>query len=108
MPTYVYRCKACSHEFEELQRTTDESLTECPSCGKTTLKRMIGGGGGLVFKGSGFYLTDYKKSGGDGKKESSEKKETKPEAKTETKSETKTETKSSDSGSSKPKSDSKE
>jgi putative FmdB family regulatory protein len=61
MPTYEYRCKSCLHEFEELQKFSDEPLTRCPSCHKDSLVRMIGGGAGLMFKGSGFYLTDYKK-----------------------------------------------
>jgi putative FmdB family regulatory protein len=60
MPTYSYRCKSCSHEFDELQKITDEALVQCPACGKNALVRIIGGGVGLVFKGSGFYLTDYK------------------------------------------------
>lgn len=62
MPTYSYSCKSCEHEFEELQSISEERLLRCPSCGKDELMRMIGGGSGLVFKGSGFYLTDYKKS----------------------------------------------
>ena len=59
MPTYQYRCKECSHELEELQRFSDPALVRCPACGKDALVRVIGGAG-LVFKGSGFYLTDYK------------------------------------------------
>lgn len=75
MPTYAYRCKSCSHEFEELQRITDDPLKVCPSCHKPTLVRIIGGGAGLVFKGSGFYLTDYKKqSSGGGESTASPKK----------------------------------
>src|SRR5260221_8619280 len=62
MPTYAYRCKSCLHEFEELQKFSDEPLITCPVCHKDSLVRMIGGGAGLVFKGSGFYSTDYKKS----------------------------------------------
>ena len=62
MPTYGYRCTACSAEFEEFQRLADPLLRECPSCHKESLIRIIGGGAGLVFKGSGFYLTDYKNS----------------------------------------------
>src|SRR5258706_2858265 len=61
MPTYAYRCKSCLHEFEELQKFSDEPLITCPVCHKDSLVRMIGGGAGLVFKGSGFYSTDYKK-----------------------------------------------
>lgn len=60
MPTYHYRCKSCQHEFEEFQSITEASLTVCPVCHKDTVVRNIGGGAGLVFKGSGFYLTDYK------------------------------------------------
>lgn len=61
MPTYGYRCKSCSYELEEFQKISDPLLVQCPSCHKDTLVRIIGGGAGLVFKGSGFYLTDYKK-----------------------------------------------
>ena len=63
MPTYEYVCRACGHKFEEFQPMTAESLTICPKCGKAELKRLMGAGAGMVFKGSGFYLTDYKKSG---------------------------------------------
>ena len=106
MPTYQYRCKSCSFEFEELQKNSDKPLKTCPSCKKETLVRNIGGGAGLVFKGSGFYQTDYKKSGDESKQETPEKKEKKPVAKTKSTSESKSETKSSESGSSKSKSDS--
>ena len=60
MPTYDYKCDKCGHEFETYQSMKDEKLTKCPSCGENTLKRLIGTGSGLIFKGSGFYLTDYK------------------------------------------------
>ncbi|MDQ3022527.1 MAG: zinc ribbon domain-containing protein [Bacteroidota bacterium] len=60
MPTYEYKCDNCGHEFEIYQSMKDEKLTKCSSCGLETLKRLIGSGGGLIFKGSGFYLTDYK------------------------------------------------
>ena len=59
MPTYDYRCNSCKHEFEEIQRFSEPTLVKCPSCGANALVRIIGGAG-LVFKGSGFYLTDYK------------------------------------------------
>lgn len=59
MPTYDYRCLACSHEFEAFQRMSDNPLTECPKC-KGGLKRLVGGGAGFLFKGSGFYTTDYR------------------------------------------------
>lgn len=62
MPTYDYICKVCSHEFEAFQKMSDSPLTECPVC-KGEVKRKIGAGLAPVFKGSGFYITDYKKSG---------------------------------------------
>lgn len=60
MPTYDYKCDKCGHEFEVYQSMKDDKLTVCPGCGESTLKRLIGTGSGLIFKGSGFYLTDYK------------------------------------------------
>lgn len=60
MPTYEYKCDNCLHEFETYQTMKDDKLTKCPNCAQNTLKRLIGSGGGLIFKGSGFYLTDYK------------------------------------------------
>ncbi len=61
MPTYEYLCKNCGHTFDILQSMKEEKLTKCPECGKETLQRLIGSGAGLIFKGSGFYLTDYVK-----------------------------------------------
>lgn len=61
MPTYEYLCSNCGKKTEALQKITDAPLTQCPSCGKDTLKRGPGGGIGLSFTGSGFYETDYKK-----------------------------------------------
>ncbi|NOX38416.1 MAG: zinc ribbon domain-containing protein [Calditrichaeota bacterium] len=58
MPTYEYRCRDCGFEFEEFQSISDAPLNECPSCAGT-LERLISGGVGLIFKGSGFYITDY-------------------------------------------------
>ena len=63
MPTYDYACKQCGHRFEAFQSMKDPLLTTCPQCMTESLQRLIGAGAGLVFKGSGFYLTDYKKSG---------------------------------------------
>ncbi len=60
MPTYEYRCKACGHEFEEFQAITAEHLKKCPACGKRKLQRLIGAGAAVLFKGSGFYETDYR------------------------------------------------
>jgi len=59
MPTYQYRCSKCNHEFEEYQSITEEPLTICPEC-KAEIHRLISGGAGLLFKGSGFYTTDYR------------------------------------------------
>jgi len=63
MPTYEYQCRECGHAFDEYQPITAEPLVVCPNCGKHALKRVMGTGGGLIFKGSGFYQTDYKKNG---------------------------------------------
>lgn len=63
MPTYDYVCDDCGHQFEEFQSMLDKSLTDCPKCNKSTLRRLIGAGAGIIFKGSGFYITDYKKGG---------------------------------------------
>jgi putative FmdB family regulatory protein len=62
MPTYDYRCEACRHEFDVFQSITDPALKKCPKCGKPKLRRLIGAGAGIIFKGSGFYETDYKRS----------------------------------------------
>lgn len=61
MPTYDYKCSNCSHVFEHFQSMMDDPLSLCPECGGE-VKRMIGGGSGLIFKGSGFYVNDSKKS----------------------------------------------
>ncbi|QQS09411.1 MAG: zinc ribbon domain-containing protein [Phycisphaerales bacterium] len=60
MPTYDYRCTACKHEFEQFQSMKDKPLRKCPKCGKNALDRLIGTGAAIVFKGSGFYQTDYR------------------------------------------------
>lgn len=66
MPTYDYKCSECGHLFETMHSMKDAPLTTCPSCGKETLVRLIGAGSGMIFKGSGFYLTDYKSGSGGG------------------------------------------
>jgi putative FmdB family regulatory protein len=89
MPTYDYKCTACGHTFEQFQSIMADPIKRCPQCGKAKVKRLIGTGAGLIFKGSGFYITDYRdagykekakaESGGDAKGEG--KGETKPETK---------------------------
>ncbi len=80
MPTYDYVCDGCGHAYELFQSMTDAVKKTCPKCGKKKLRRLIGAGGAIVFKGSGFYKTDYRSesykkgaaadSGGDGGKKS--------------------------------------
>jgi putative FmdB family regulatory protein len=60
MPTYQYECASCKHSFEELQSIKEEPLSRCPKCKKKKLQRLLGTGAGLLFKGSGFYITDYR------------------------------------------------
>lgn len=60
MPTYEYVCDACQHQFELFQSITAEPEKQCPECGKKKLRRLIGPGAAIVFKGSGFYKTDYR------------------------------------------------
>ena len=61
MPSYDYLCQKCGHRFEAFQKMSDKLWTKCPEC-SGQIKRLIGGGSGLIFKGSGFYITDYKNS----------------------------------------------
>src|SRR5258708_9351566 len=60
MPTYEYQCDACEHNFDEFQSINDKPLKKCPKCGKNKLRRFFGAGGAILFKGSGFYQTDYR------------------------------------------------
>ncbi|MHC4103300.1 MAG: FmdB family zinc ribbon protein [Planctomycetota bacterium] len=60
MPTYEYICENCGSEFERFQSITARALRKCPDCGKFTLKRLVGTGAGIIFRGSGFYQTDYR------------------------------------------------
>jgi putative FmdB family regulatory protein len=61
MPTYDYVCRKCEHRFEQYQSMTEPKLVKCPQCGREALERLIGAGAGILFKGSGFYETDYKR-----------------------------------------------
>lgn len=96
MPTYGYRCGSCGHEFEIQQRMSDEPLKACPKCGGKLAKILYATS--AIFKGSGYYTTDYKnvgKASGNGSVKSGEgSSETKPDAKPETKSESKSESRS--------------
>ncbi len=88
MPTYQYQCKSCGHELEEFHSMSEPSPTHCPNCHTENLVRVMGTGVGLIFKGTGFYLTDYKKSGtspaaGESKKQSGESKKESGESKKE-------------------------
>ena len=60
MPTYDYVCDACEHEFELFQSITEKNKRKCPECGRLKLRRLFGTGAAIVFKGSGFYQTDYR------------------------------------------------
>jgi putative FmdB family regulatory protein len=60
MPTYDYVCDGCGHAFELFQSMTESAKKTCPKCGKKKLRRLIGAGGAIMFKGSGFYKTDYR------------------------------------------------
>lgn len=73
MPTYDYVCDACEHQFEHRQSMSSDRLRTCPQCKKRKLRRLIGSGAGVIFRGSGFYETDYKKRGGSATKSASAK-----------------------------------
>ena len=62
MPTYEYKCTACGHAFEQFQSMSAPPVKKCPQCGKSKVKRLLGTGAGIIFKGSGFYITDYRDS----------------------------------------------
>jgi len=96
MPTYDYICDSCGCRFEKFQSITAKSLRTCPKCGKRKLKRLIGAGAGVIFKGPGFYQTDYRSEGYNKAREGEKKTTDKDTGKKE--SETKTlETKTKDS-----------
>ena len=102
MPTYDYLCQSCNYQFEKFESISARPAKKCPDCGKLKLKRLIGTGAGVIFKGSGFYETDYRsesykkgqeKEKGSSKESKASKKEDKPKGK-ETKPDTKTKAKS--------------
>jgi putative FmdB family regulatory protein len=63
MPTYEYICNNCQHQFEQFQSIKARPIRKCPECGKLSVQRLIGAGAGVIFKGSGFYQTDYRSEG---------------------------------------------
>jgi putative FmdB family regulatory protein len=93
MPTYDYECGACGHAFEQFQSITAAPLRKCPSCGKRSVKRLIGTGAGIIFRGSGFYQTDYRSESYKAAAKADSDKAGGGEKKSETKSETKVESK---------------
>lgn len=92
MPTYDYICNNCEHKFEQFQAITANPLRKCVKCGKMSLKRLIGIGSGVIFKGSGFYQTDYR-SDSYKQAEKNDKPSTETKSKAETKSKDKKPTK---------------
>ena len=82
MPTYDYKCEACGHAFEKFQSMSAGHLKKCPECGKPKLVRLIGTGAGVIFKGGGFYETDYR---GDGYQKAADKESGKSDGKTDKK-----------------------
>ncbi|MFP4300958.1 MAG: FmdB family zinc ribbon protein [Alkalispirochaetaceae bacterium] len=93
MPTYDYQCDSCGHVFEAFQSMSDDPLRECPECKEAALRRLISGGSGVIFKGSGFYVTDSRKStaaSGSGSKSSEQKSESKGSSESKAASDSKT------------------
>ena len=111
MPTYDYKCNACGHRFELYQSMKDSPKRKCPECGKNALERLIGTGAALIFKGSGFYQTDYRsdsyKKGAEAEKKPASVGEAKTDGKAaETKAESKPAAETKPASESKPKSES--
>ena len=89
MPTYDYQCDACGHHFDELQGFSEPPLKKCPKCKKNKLRRLFGTGAAVLFKGSGFYETDYRsesyKAGQKAETEATKPKDAKSDSSTESK-----------------------
>ena len=96
MPTYDYVCDECGHRFERFQRMSEGNLRKCPECGRLKLKRLMGTGAGVIFKGSGFYETDYKRKSPNGTARKSSSSSSTP-AKSTSSSESETKSSSTDS-----------
>ena len=103
MPTYTYQCQKCDTPTLVYHGMSASPKVKCSSCGSSRMKRMLASGSGIIFKGSGFYETDYKRDGGKAESTSGAegKSESKSDSKSETKSETKTETKTASKSESK-------
>jgi putative FmdB family regulatory protein len=88
MPTYEYICDSCQHQFEQFQSIKARPIRKCPKCGKPSVQRLIGAGAGIIFKGSGFYQTDYRSEGykkaAESEKKPADKDKTKKESETKT------------------------
>jgi putative FmdB family regulatory protein len=105
MPTYDYVCDACNHSFEHFQSITDAVLRKCPKCKKSKLRRLFGTGAAVMFKGSGFYQTDYRSDSYHKAANADKPPESKSESKSEGKSDSKPDSGKSDSKSTDAKSD---
>ncbi len=90
MPTYAYKCDSCEHDFELFQSITAEPVKKCPECKKAKVRRLIGTGAGIIFKGSGFYETDYRSAS---YKKAAEKDSKKPDTKSSDKKDSTSESK---------------
>ena len=97
MPIYEYRCEACGHQGEHLQKVSEQPLKRCPACGKVRYRKQLSAAG-FQLKGTGWYATDFKSS----KKPAEKKSETKPDAKTDSKTDSKSDSKSETKPESKP------
>jgi putative FmdB family regulatory protein len=95
MPTYDYECDGCGHSFEIWQSFKDNTMTKCPECKKNKLRRLFGGGAAIIFKGSGFYETDYRQKD-EAKKTGKPTTDAEPKSESETKSDTKKESTSAE------------
>ncbi|MDP6957371.1 MAG: zinc ribbon domain-containing protein [Planctomycetota bacterium] len=81
MPTYDYECDKCGHVFEVFEKPSQKRIKNCPECKKGKAKRLLGAGGGIIFKGSGFYITDSKGNSGEPQPSKKEKKTARKEKK---------------------------
>ena len=100
MPTYDYQCEECGHAFAEFHPMSQDPLKKCPECEKDTLRRLIGAGAGIIFKGSGFYETDYRSESYKKAEAADAPGKSKESSDSSSKSESKSESKSGDSTSS--------